>query len=185
MKFTPTELADVILVEPDVHRDSRGFFLETYHASKYREGGISLDFVQDNQSYSSSRGTVRGLHAQLLHPQGKLVYAISGEIWDVAVDLRPGSPTFKRWVARTLSGENRHQLYVPPGFVHGFAVLSDAALVQYKCTDLYRPADEIAVRWDDPELAIAWPVEDAQLNDKDRRAPHLAEIVQRFEAWRI
>jgi dTDP-4-dehydrorhamnose 3,5-epimerase len=185
MKFTPTEIPDVVLIEPDVFADPRGFFVETHHAGKYREGGIGVTFVQDNHSFSSARGTLRGLHAQLHHPQGKLVHALLGEIWDVAVDLRPGSPTFKRWVARTLSGDNHHQLYVPPGFVHGFCVTSESAHVQYKCTELYRREDEISVVWNEPELGIAWPVAEPLLNDKDRAAPRLAEILDRLEAWRL
>jgi dTDP-4-dehydrorhamnose 3,5-epimerase len=185
MKFTPTEIPDVVLIEPDVFADARGFFVETHHARKYREAGIGVTFVQDNHSFSSARGTLRGLHAQLHHPQGKLVHALVGEIWDVAVDLRPGSPTFKRWVARTLSGGNHHQLYVPPGFVHGFCVTSESAHVQYKCTELYRREDEISVAWNEPELGIAWPVAEPLLNDKDRAAPRLAEILDRLEAWKL
>lgn len=185
MKFTPTEIPDVVLIEPDVFADPRGFFLETYHAGRYRAAGIGLPFVQDNHSYSSVRGTLRGLHAQLHHAQGKLVCALLGEIWDVAVDLRPGSPTFKRWVARSLSGENHHQLYVPPGFVHGFCVTSESAHVWYKCTEIYRPEDEIAVAWNEPELAIPWPVAEPLLNAKDRAAPRLAEILDRLAAWKV
>ena len=185
MKFTPTEIPDVVLVEPDVFADTRGFFLETYHQRKYRENGVTPEFVQDNHSFSSARGTLRGLHAQLHYPQGKLVRAILGEIFDVAVDLRPGSPTFKRWVARTLSSENHHQLYVPPGFVHGFCVTSESAHVQYKCTELYRRDDEIAVAWNEPELGIEWPVAEPLLNDKDRDAPRLAAILDRIEVWKI
>jgi dTDP-4-dehydrorhamnose 3,5-epimerase len=184
MRFTATEIPEVLLIEPDVFPDARGFFLETYHAGKYREGGIAAEFVQDNHSFSSARGTLRGLHGQLRFPQGKLVLALSGEIWDVAVDLRPGSPTFKRWVARTLSGENHHQLYLPPGFVHGFCVTSEPAHVLYKCTEIYRRDDEIAVVWNDPELAIPWPLAAPLLNDKDRAAPRLAEILHQLEPWR-
>jgi len=185
VKFVPTEIADVIAVEPDVHQDGRGFFLETYHARKYRDGGIPLPFVQDNESFSATRGILRGLHAQLRFPQGKLVRAIQGEIWDVAVDLRPGSPTFRKWVTRTLTGDNHHQLYVPPGFVHGFCVLSETALVQYKCTDLYRPDDEISVIWNDPDLGVAWPIESPVLNAKDQRASRLSDLMQRLESWRL
>jgi len=185
VKFTPTEIPDVVLVEPDVWQDPRGFFVETYHAGKYRAAGIGADFVQDNHSFSSVRGTLRGLHAQVHHPQGKLVHALLGEIWDVAVDLRPGSPTFKRWVARTLSGDNHHQLYVPPGCVHGLCVTSESAHVQYKCTDLYHPGDEIVVAWNDPELAIPWPVGKPVLNDRDRDAPRLSEILDRLQVWKV
>jgi dTDP-4-dehydrorhamnose 3,5-epimerase len=175
MRAVDTELPGVLLVEPAVHRDDRGFFLETYHRKKYADAGIDVAFVQDNHSRSVAR-TLRGLHAQLRNPQGKLVRAVEGEIWDVAVDIRPGSPTYRRWVGAVLSAENFRQLWIPPGFAHGFAVLSPTAQVEYKCTTLYDPTDEICVAWDDPELAIAWPVEAPLLSDKDRRAPRLAEL---------
>jgi dTDP-4-dehydrorhamnose 3,5-epimerase len=179
MKLTPTRLPEVILVEPDVFRDERGFFLETYHQRKYGEGGIPELFVQDNHSFSVAR-TLRGLHAQLRRPQGKLVRAILGEIFDVAVDIRPDSPTFGQWVGAVLTGDNFHQLYIPPGFAHGFCVLSDTAHVQYKCTELYFKEDEIGIVWNDPEIGIDWRVQDPLLNDKDRRAPRLAEIVHQL-----
>ena len=181
MEFRRLDIPEVILVEPNVIHDARGFFLETYHRDKYAAGGIPETFVQDNQSFSR-KGVLRGLHAQLRHPQGKLVRAIIGEIFDVAVDIRPDSPTFGRWVGAVLSEENAHQLYVPPGFAHGFCVLSDVAHVQYKCTDVYQPGDEIGVVWNDPEIGIDWPVGDPVLNDKDRNAPRLAEIVQRLRS---
>ena len=181
MEFRRLDIPEVILVEPNVIHDARGFFLETYHRDKYAAGGIPETFVQDNQSFSR-KGVLRGLHAQLQHPQGKLVRAIIGEIFDVAVDIRPDSPTFGRWVGAVLSEENAHQLYVPPGFAHGFCVLSDVAHVQYKCTDVYQPGDEIGVVWNDPEIGIDWPVGDPVLNDKDRNAPRLAEIVQRLRS---
>jgi len=181
MEFRRLDLDGVILVATDVHHDERGFFLETYHRDKYAAGGIPETFVQDNQSFSR-QGVLRGLHAQLRFPQGKLVRAITGEIYDVAVDIRPGSPTFGRWVGETLSGENARQLYVPPGFAHGFCVLSETAHVQYKCTDVYRPGDEIGVVWNDPEIGVAWPIHDPVLNEKDRTAPRLAEIVQRLRS---
>lgn len=175
MRFRPTELPDVILVEPDVHRDQRGFFLETYHARKYAEGGVPGPFVQDNHS-RSVEGTLRGLHAQRQHPQGKLVRAVEGEMFDVAVDIRPSSPTFGRWVGVRLSGENFRQLYIPPGFAHGFCVLSDVVHVEYKCTDFYRPEDEIGVAWDDPEIGIAWPLTDPVISAKDRALPRLRDL---------
>jgi dTDP-4-dehydrorhamnose 3,5-epimerase len=181
MEFRRLDLDGVILVAPDVHHDERGFFLETYHRDKYAAGGIPETFVQDNQSFSR-QGVLRGLHAQLRYPQGKLVRAITGEIYDVAVDIRPGSPTFGKWVGETLSGENARQLYIPPGFAHGFCVISETAHVQYKCTDVYRPGDEIGVVWDDPEIGVDWPIKDPVLNEKDRRAPRLAEIVQRLRS---
>jgi dTDP-4-dehydrorhamnose 3,5-epimerase len=176
VKFTPTVLPEVILVEPDVHRDDRGFFLETYHADKYRAGGVAGPFLQDNHS-RSVRGTLRGLHAQLRRPQGKLVRAVEGEMLDVAVDIRRRSPTFGRWVAVRLSGENFHQLYVPPGFAHGFCVLSPVVHVEYKCTELYDRQDEIAIAWNDPDIGIEWPIADPQLSGKDQRAPRLKELM--------
>jgi dTDP-4-dehydrorhamnose 3,5-epimerase len=176
MNFIPTQIPGVIIVEPDVFRDDRGYFFESYHTEKYAAGGIDQPFVQDNQSHSI-RGTLRGLHAQRLHPQGKLVRALSGEIFDVAVDIRPGSATFGRWVGAILSAENRHQLWVPAGFAHGFAVLSDTADVLYKCTTLYRRDDEIAILWNDPEIGIEWPLlSPPLLSPKDREAPRLAAI---------
>ena len=174
MQFIATEIEGLVIVEPDVYRDARGFFLETYHGDKYRDGGIDAVFVQDNQS-RSVRGTLRGLHGQLSHPQGKLIRVIEGEIWDVAVDLRPGSATFGRYGAVTLSAENFRQLYIPPGFAHGFCVLSDVAQIEYKCTDFYRPGDEFAVAWDDPEIGIKWPVSAPLLSERDRNAPRLAD----------
>jgi dTDP-4-dehydrorhamnose 3,5-epimerase len=181
MEFRRLDLDGVILVAPNIIPDERGFFLETYHRDKYAAGGIPETFVQDNQSFSRQR-VLRGLHAQLRHPQGKLVRAIVGEIFDVAVDIRPGSPTFGKWAGATLSGENAHQLYVPPGFAHGFCVLSETAHVQYKCTDVYHPGDEIGVAWNDPDIGVEWPLEDPILNEKDRTAPRLAEIVQRLRS---
>jgi dTDP-4-dehydrorhamnose 3,5-epimerase len=179
IEFEPTRLDGVILVKPAVWKDPRGFFLETYHQEKYQANGIPDPFVQDNHSFSVHR-TLRGLHAQLRHPQGKLVRALLGEIFDVAVDARPDSPTFGQWVGATLSSENHHQLYVPPGYIHGFVVTSDTAHVQYKCTDFYHPEDEISVLWNDPGIGtngINWPVEEPILKEKDRNAPRLAEIV--------
>ncbi len=173
MKFAATDLEGVILVEPDVYRDDRGFFLETYHAEKYAAGGIEATFVQDNHS-RSQRGTLRGLHAQRERPQGKLVRALSGAIFDVAVDVRRSSPTFKKWVGFELSAENFLQLYVPPGFVHGFCVLSETAEVAYKCTDLYTPGDEFGVIWDDPDINIDWPLNDPILSTRDAANPSLA-----------
>ena len=175
MRILETELPGVLLVEPTVHRDDRGFFLETYHRQKYADGGIDVTFVQDNHSRSVAR-TLRGLHAQLRNPQGKLVRAVEGEIWDVAVDIRPASPSYRRWVGAVLSADNFRQLWVPPGFAHGFCVLSALAQVEYKCTTLYDRDDEICVAWDDPDLAIAWPVDEPLLSEKDRRAPRLAEL---------
>jgi dTDP-4-dehydrorhamnose 3,5-epimerase len=181
MEILPTDLPGVLLVEPTVHRDDRGFFLETYHQGKYAGAGLDVTFVQDNHSRSVAR-TLRGLHAQLRRPQGKLVRAVEGEIWDVAVDIRPDSGTYGRWVGALLSADNFRQLWVPPGFAHGFCVLSPHAQVEYKCTTLYDREDEIAVAWDDPELAIAWPVEEPLLSARDRAAPRLAELAPRLRA---
>jgi dTDP-4-dehydrorhamnose 3,5-epimerase len=184
VRFVQTDLPGVLVIEPDVHQDPRGFFLETYHAAKYREGGIEAPFVQDNHS-RSVRGTLRGLHLQPGRPQGKLIRVIEGEIYDVAVDVRRQSPTFGRWVAVTLSAENFKQCYVPPGFAHGFCVLSPDAQVEYKCTDLYEPAGEIGVAWNDPTLAIPWPIAQPLLSDRDRRNPTLAELMDRLPSTEL
>lgn len=181
MSFIPTELPGVIIVEPDVHRDSRGFFLESYQERKYRAGGIAATFVQDNQS-RSVRGTLRGLHAQRRHPQGKLVRALQGEIFDVVVDIRRDSPAFRRWIGVVLSAENFRQCFVPPGLAHGFCVTSEWAEVEYKCTEFYDPTDEYGIIWNDPELAIAWPVRDPILSAKDRALPTLAEVLATLPA---
>lgn len=181
MKFIPTSIPDVVLIEPDVHRDARGFFLETWHQRKYVEAGIEGPFVQDNLSHSG-RGTLRGLHAQLCHPQGKLVRAVEGEMFDVAVDIRRGSPTFGRWVGFSLSGENFRQLWVPPGFAHGFCVLSERVHVEYKCTDFYDRDDEISVAWNDPAIGVLWPVKEPTLSAKDAQAPRLSELLDRLPA---
>jgi dTDP-4-dehydrorhamnose 3,5-epimerase len=176
MRVTPTELPDILLIEPKVHGDHRGWFVESWQRERYREAGIEGDFVQDNQSFSP-RGTLRGLHIQHPHGQGKLVQVIQGEVFDVAVDVRRGSPHFGRWTGRHLTGENKHQLWVPEGFLHGFLVLSETALFSYKCTDLYHPETQLAVRWDDPDIGIAWPWDgEPRLSDKDRDAPLLRDI---------
>ncbi|HUO86516.1 MAG TPA: dTDP-4-dehydrorhamnose 3,5-epimerase [Thermoanaerobaculia bacterium] len=182
MKFQPTAIPGVLLVEPDVHRDDRGFFLETYHRDKYRQGGLDAEFVQDNHSRSVA-GTLRGLHAQLKRPQGKLVRAVRGEIFDVAVDIRRGSPTFGHWVGERLSDDNFRQLWVPPGFAHGFCVVSEIAEIEYKCTTLYDRDDEIALAWDDPDLAIDWPISTPSLSAKDRAASRLAEAAERLPLY--
>jgi dTDP-4-dehydrorhamnose 3,5-epimerase len=175
MRFVRTDLPGVIVVEPDVHRDGRGFFFETFHEEKYRTGGVSGPFVQDNHS-SSVALTLRGLHLQRRRPQGKLIRVIEGEIFDVAVDVRPDSPTFGRWVAVILTSDNFKQCYVPPGFAHGFCVISPIAQVEYKCTDFYDPDDEIGLAWNDPALGIAWPVTDPILSERDRGHQSLAEL---------
>jgi dTDP-4-dehydrorhamnose 3,5-epimerase len=175
MQFRDTGLPGVVLIEPDVYQDSRGFFLETWHERKYAEAGIRGPFVQDNHSHSC-RGTLRGLHAQLRRPQGKLVRAVEGEMFDVAVDIRPGSATFGRWVGFALSGTNFRQLWVPPGFAHGFCVLSERVHVEYKCTEFYDRDDEVAVAWNDPQVAIEWPVREPILSQKDACARPLSEL---------
>lgn len=175
MKFLPTALPEVIVVEPDVFKDERGFFLETWHQERYREGGLPETFVQDNHSFSV-QNVLRGLHAQLRHPQGKLVRAVVGEIFDVAVDIRPGSPTFGKWAGEVLSGDNFKQLWIPPGFAHGFCVLSETAHVLYKCTELYRREDEVSLLWNDPEIGIEWPVREPLLSPKDRQARRLQDL---------
>jgi dTDP-4-dehydrorhamnose 3,5-epimerase len=157
MRFVPSEIPEVLLIEPQVFGDSRGFFMETWHAEKFAAAGLDLHFVQDNHS-KSVQGTLRGLHYQIRKPQGKLVRVISGEVFDVAVDLRKSSPFFGRWVGEILSAENKKMLWVPPGFGHGFYVLSPEAEFVYKCTELYAPEHERCIRWDDPELGIAWPL---------------------------
>jgi dTDP-4-dehydrorhamnose 3,5-epimerase len=174
MKFTPTEIPDVILIEPRVFADPRGFFMETYEAQRFREAGIDVSFVQDNHS-RSVRGTLRGLHYQIEQPQGKLCRVVQGEVYDVAVDLRRASPTFGRWTATILSAENRRQLYVPPGLAHGFCVLSDTADFLYKCTDFYSPGHERTLLWNDPQLGIPWPVSQPLLSPKDLAGRTLAE----------
>ena len=175
LRFTETTLPGVILIEPVVFEDDRGFFMETYHMGKYAEAGIGQGFVQDNHSHSE-RFTLRGLHYQLNHPQGKLVYVITGEILDVAVDIRRGSPMFGRWTATLLSDRNKRQLFIPAGFAHGFCVLSETADVIYKCTDLYAPGDEYGVLWSDPTIDIVWPVENPILSEKDAKNPELNHI---------
>jgi dTDP-4-dehydrorhamnose 3,5-epimerase len=173
MKFVETSLPGVIRVEPLIHSDGRGFFMETWQAQRFRDAGIDADFVQDNFSHSS-KGALRGLHYQIQKPQGKLVRVVSGEVFDVAVDLRKSSPGFGQWVGEVLSAENKHQLWVPPGIAHGFLVLSDIAEFEYKCTDYYAPEFERSIRWDDPDIGIEWrlPVgEQPVLSAKDAAAP--------------
>lgn len=174
MKVIATKIPDVFLIEPNVFGDQRGFFLESFHANRYAEAGIPGPFVQDNQS-RSVKGVLRGLHFQKQHPQGKLVYVTQGSVFDVAVDIRRDSPTFKQWAGVTLTAESHQQFYVPPGFAHGFCVLSEVADFHYKCTDYYYPEDEGSLRWDDPEIGIAWPLEQPILSNKDANAPYLKD----------
>jgi dTDP-4-dehydrorhamnose 3,5-epimerase len=182
VRASPTELPDVLLIEPDVYKDNRGFFLETYHADKYRQVGIRLPFVQDNHS-RSVQGTVRGLHLQVRRPQAKLIRVVIGEIFDVAVDVRRGSPSFGRWVGVTLSAASFAQLYVPGGFAHGFSVLSPVAEIEYKCTDLYDAADELGIAWDDPALAIPWRLPAPTLSERDRKNPPLSALMDRLPTY--
>ncbi len=175
VSFTKTSLPEVLIIEPQVFHDDRGFFLETFHHDKYAEVGIDRAFVQDNHSHSQ-RGPLRGLHYQLPHTQGKLVYVVTGEIFDVVVDIRKGSPMFGQWVGVTLSAENKHQIYVPEGFAHGFCVLSETVDVMYKCTDIYSPRDEGGILWSDSEIGIDWPVNDPILSEKDSLYPTLSEV---------
>jgi dTDP-4-dehydrorhamnose 3,5-epimerase len=170
-----TALPGVVLIQPRVFGDDRGYFFESFHAPRYAAAGIKGSFVQDNISYSK-RHVLRGLHIQNPNPQGKLVFVLEGEITDVAVDVRPGSPTFKHWVAVTLSSTNRRQVWVPEGFAHGFCVTSETALVCYKCTDVYNPAAEMSLLWNDPAIGIAWPTDAPILSAKDAAAPPLAAI---------
>jgi dTDP-4-dehydrorhamnose 3,5-epimerase len=183
VRVVPTEIPEVVIIEPDVHVDGRGFFFEAYHADRYRAHGIPGPFLQDNHSRSTV-GTLRGLHLQVRRPQGKLVRVIEGEVFDVAVDVRRGSPTFGRWVGTTLSAGNFKQCYVPPGFAHGFCVVSPVAQLEYKCTDLYDPAGEIGVAWNDPALGIAWPVSQPLLSSRDSLHPTLAELGDALPTYR-
>ena len=176
MKVTSTDLPGVLLIEPAVHGDERGFFVETFQAERYlAAAGIELVFIQDNHS-RSRRGVLRGLHLQTSRPQGKLVRVARGEVFDVAADIDPQSPTFGRWVGAVLSDRNHHQLWIPPGYAHGFLVLSEVADFEYKCTDYYDPASEAGVIWNDPDLAIDWPNREPTLSAKDARLPRLAEL---------
>jgi dTDP-4-dehydrorhamnose 3,5-epimerase len=182
VKFLPTELSGVLVVEPDVFRDPRGFFLETYSENRYREGGIDVRFVQDNHS-RSVRGTLRGLHAQVPRAQAKLLRAVVGEVFDVAVDIRRGSPTFGKWVGVVLSAENHRQIYIPGGFAHGFCVMSDVAEVAYKCSELYVPEDEITVQWNEPSIGVKWPVAEPLLSKRDLAGKTLAELESRLPVF--
>ena len=175
MKITTMSLPEVLLVEPQRFGDARGYFLETWREERYRAAGINLSFVQDNLS-RSTRGILRGLHLQYPNDQGKLVYVLVGEVFDVAVDVRVGSPNFGKWTGAPLSSEDHRQLWIPPGFAHGFCVTSETALFAYKCTAPYSAADELGLAWNDPALAILWPIAEPQLSAKDKLLPFLANI---------
>ena len=168
-------LPEVLLIEPGRFGDARGYFMETWHQERYAAAGIKLDFVQDNLS-RSTHGILRGLHLQHPNAQGKLVYVLEGEVFDVAVDVRVGSPNFGKWTGAHLSSEDHRQLWIPPGFAHGFCVTSETAMFAYKCTALYSVADELGVAWNDPALAVSWPVAEPRLSAKDAALPRLAEL---------
>ena len=173
MKVTTTKLPGVVIIEPKLHGDSRGYFLETFQADRYKElAGIDLPFVQDNQS-RSGKGVLRGLHYQVKKPQGKLVRVTRGEVFDVAVDIKTGSPTYGQWEGVHLSEENHLQFYIPPGYAHGFIVLSDIADFSYKCTDYYDPTDEGGIHWQDRKIGIEWPMSDPLVSEKDSSLPFL------------
>jgi dTDP-4-dehydrorhamnose 3,5-epimerase len=178
-RFIDTEIPGVIVVEPQIHRDDRGFFLESYHEPRYREAGIQARFVQDNHS-RSTLGTLRGLHGQSPNPQGKLVRVTAGEVFDVVVDVRRGSPAYGKYLATELSAANFHQIYLPPGVLHGFLVTSEIAEFEYKCTDIFHPESDFSVAWNDPDIGIAWPIEDPILSEKDRSAPRLRDVTDRL-----
>jgi dTDP-4-dehydrorhamnose 3,5-epimerase len=183
MKVTQTKLAGVLIFEPAVFGDARGWFVETFSGKRYEEAvrqcspqaGLKLPFVQDNVSFSE-KNVLRGLHFQYPHSQGKLVQALSGEVFDAAVDIRVGSPTFGQWFGETLSAENHKQMYIPPGFAHGFCVLSDTALFSYKCTDYYNPVTEGGIIWNDPDIGITWPVDIPKVSKKDANYTLLKDI---------
>jgi len=175
MKIIETTLPGVIVIEPKVFGDSRGFFMETYQSIRYKEAGIILDFVQDNHS-RSAKGVLRGLHYQTQHAQGKLVHVTKGIVFDVAVDIRKDSPTFGQHYSHILSDENHRQMYIPPGFAHGFCVLSDIADFVYKCTAYYHPEYERSVLWNDPEIGIEWPLSDVALSEKDKNGIPISKL---------
>lgn len=178
MKISETEIPGVLIFEPKVFEDDRGFFLETWRKDKYAEAGVKEDFVQDNVSFSM-RGTLRGLHFQNPHGQGKLVQVLTGHIFDVAVDIRVGSPSFGKWVGIELSGEDRRQIYIPPGFAHGFCVMSETALFSYKCTDYYAAECDSGIVWNDPDIGIEWPIADPVLSKKDAENPRLSQVTEK------
>ena len=178
MKIIPTSLPGVVVIEPKVFSDPRGHFLETYHQTRYREAGIDAVFVQDNLSFSV-RGTLRGLHFQVTRPQAKLVQVIAGEVFDVAVDIRPGSSSFGNWIGERLSAENHRQLFIPPGFAHGFCVISQTAHFLYKCSEFYAPHDEGGILWSDPDIGIHWPITDPIVSGKDAAHPGLFALTPR------
>ncbi len=175
MNILPTSLKGLLIIEPNVFEDKRGYFLETYHHERFKSAGLDANFVQDNLSFSK-QGTLRGLHFQITKPQTKLVQAVTGDIFDVAVDIRPESSTFGKWSGVLLSKENKRQLFIPGGFAHGFCVLSESAHVAYKCSDYYNPEDEGGILWSDPAIAIDWPIKEPTLSAKDQQYPFLTDL---------
>ncbi len=175
MKVTKTKLEGALVFEPKVFGDARGFFMETWNYQRYKEAGLDVKFVQSNLS-KSAKGVLRGLHFQNPNPQGKLVQILTGEVYDVAVDIRLGSPTFGQWHGELLSGDNNKQFYIPEGFAHGFCVLSETAIFSYMCTHVYDPKSDYSILWDDPELNIDWPINEPLLSDKDKQAPTLSSL---------
>lgn len=182
MKVISSELPEVLFIEPKVYPDERGFFLESYHAQRYARHGLPEQFVQDNSS-RSRRGVLRGLHYQLHKPQGKLVQVVRGEVLDVAVDIRTGSQNFCRWVSVVLSEENHRQIYIPPGFAHGYCVLSESADLLYKCTEYYDAADEFGIIWNDPDIGIKWPSLEFLISEKDQQNSHLQDLEQQLPVY--
>lgn len=178
IKVTKYDIEGLAIIEPEVHRDNRGYFVETYNQKDMEEVGLDMKFVQDNQSMST-KGVLRGLHRQMEYPQGKLVRVIKGEVFDVAVDLREGSPTYGQWHGEILSADNMKQFYIPEGFAHGFLVLSDVAEFCYKVTDFFHPGDELGITWDDPDIGVEWPIPDDMeivLSEKDKNLPALKDV---------
>ena len=175
MKVTKTGLECVLALEPKVFHDGRGFFFESYSKAKYEESGIAGDLVQDNHSVSK-KGVLRGMHFQVKSAQAKLVWVAQGEVFDVVVDVRRDSPTYKKWIGFTLSAESPRQVYIPAGYAHGFCVLSDSATFLYKCSDYYSPGNEMGIAWNDPDIAIDWPIQNPILSDKDKNNPFLRDL---------
>jgi dTDP-4-dehydrorhamnose 3,5-epimerase len=175
MKIITSSIEGILIIEPKIFKDKRGFFMETYNQARYNESGINATFVQDNLSYSQ-KNTLRGLHFQIKHPQAKLIQVISGEIFDVTVDLRPGFATFGKWTGFYLSGENRRQVFIPEGFAHGFCVLSEFAFFHYKCSDFYAQDDEGGIIWSDPDIGIEWPIQNPIISEKDKQYQKLSNL---------
>ncbi len=175
MNITHASIKDILIIEPLVFEDNRGFFMETYHRNRYLQSGINQSFVQDNLSFSK-QNILRGLHYQIKTPQAKLIQVIEGEIFDVAVDIRPDSPTFGQWAGIMLSGKNKRQVLIPAGFAHGFCVLSETAFFSYKCSDFYNPDDEGGILWSDPAIGIDWPVQNPTISEKDQQNPVLSDL---------